>query len=58
VERYLKDYQQVKTLLEDHKDVTEISILIERGKSVALQYLQIAQEFHLNMGQIENYSVV
>lgn len=50
VERYLKDYQRVKMLLKDRKDVPEISILIGRGKSVVLQYLQIAQEFHPELG--------
>jgi hypothetical protein len=54
----LKDCLRVKILLEDHKDVTVTSILIGRDKSVMLKYLQIAQEFHLNIDQPENYSAL
>lgn len=51
VERYLKDYQRVVLLLNEHKSVAKISILIGRGESVVLQYLQIAQEFHPELTQ-------
>lgn len=46
VERYLKDYERVKMLLRDRKSAEEISALIGRGKTVVLQYIEIAREFH------------
>jgi hypothetical protein len=51
VERYLQDYQRVKMLLRDHKNAEEISILIGRGRTVVLQYMQIAQKFHPELFQ-------
>ena len=51
VERYLKDYQRVLMLLRDRKKVEEISILIGRGRTVVLQYIQIAQEYHPELFQ-------
>jgi len=46
VERYLKDYERVKLLLRDQRSADEISQLINRGKRVVLEYIQIAQECH------------
>jgi len=46
VERYLKDYERVKMLLRDRKNPAEISALIGRGKSVVVEYIQIAREYH------------
>jgi hypothetical protein len=46
VERYLKDYERVKMLLKNGNDVNAISALINRGKSVVVEYIKIAQEYH------------
>jgi len=46
VERYLKDYERVKLLLRDQRSADEISQLIDRGKRVVLEYIEIAREFH------------
>ena len=46
VERYLKDYERVKLLLRDCRSADEISQLINRGKRVVLEYIEIAQKFH------------
>jgi len=46
VERYLKDYERVKLLLRDGRSAEEISQLIDRGKRVVLEYIEIAREFH------------
>jgi hypothetical protein len=46
VERYLKDYERVKLLLRDQRSAEEISQLIDRGKRVVLEYIEIAREFH------------
>jgi len=46
VERYLKDYERVKILLKSGQDVNAISLMINRGRKVVLEYLKIAQEFH------------
>lgn len=51
VERYLKDYERVKMLLRDRKTADEIGMLIGRGKTVVLQYIRIAQEFHPELFQ-------
>lgn len=51
VERYLKDYERVKMLLRDHKNAEEISSLIGRGRTVVLQYVHIAEEFHPELFQ-------
>jgi hypothetical protein len=51
VERYLKDYERVKMLLRDHKSAEEISSLIGSGRTVVLQYIQIAQEFYPELFQ-------
>jgi len=51
VERYLKDYERVKMLLRDHKSAAEISSLIGRGRTVVLQYMRIAEEFHPELFQ-------
>lgn len=46
VERYLKDYERVKMLLKSGNDTSTISALINRGKSVVLEYIKIAREYH------------
>jgi hypothetical protein len=46
VERYLKDYERVKLLLRDQRSTDEISQLINRGRRVVLEYIEIAREFH------------
>lgn len=46
VERYLKDYERVKLLLKRGLGAEEISQMIGRGRTVVLEYLQIAQEYH------------
>jgi len=51
VDRYLKDYERVKMLLRDHKTAEEISSLIGRGRTVVLQYVRIAEEFHPELFQ-------
>jgi hypothetical protein len=46
VDRYLKDYERVKLLLRGQHSADEISQLIDRGKRVVLEYIEIAREFH------------
>lgn len=46
VERYLKDYERVRMLLKGDNDVEAIRTLIHRGKSVVLEYVKLAKEFH------------
>jgi hypothetical protein len=46
VERYLKDYERVKMLLKSGNDVDAISMMINRGRKVVLEYIKIAQEYH------------
>lgn len=46
VERYLQDYERIKLLLKRGVAAEDIGPLIGRGKSVVLQYVQIAREFH------------
>jgi hypothetical protein len=46
VDRYLKDYERVKLLLKRGLDAEEISQMIGRGRTVVLEYIQIAQEYH------------
>lgn len=46
VDRYLKDYERVKLLLKRGLGAEEISQMIGRGRTVVLEYLQIAQEYH------------
>ena len=46
VERYLKDYERVKMLLKSGNDVNAISMMINRGRKVVLEYIKIAQEYH------------
>jgi hypothetical protein len=46
VERYLKDYERVRMLLKSGNDVNAISVMINRGRKVVLEYVKIAQEFH------------
>ena len=42
----LKDYERVKLLLRGQHSADEISQLIDRGKRVVLEYIEIAREFH------------
>lgn len=46
VERYLKDYERVKLLLKGGLEVAEISATIDRGKTVVLEYVEIARLYH------------
>jgi hypothetical protein len=46
VERYLKDYERVKLLLKRGLLAEEISSMIGRGRTVVLEYIQIAREYH------------
>lgn len=46
VERYLKDYERVKLLLKRGLQAEEISSMIGRGRTVVLEYIQIAREYH------------
>ena len=46
VERYLKDYERVKLLLKNGNDADEISLMINRGRKVVLEYIKLAQEYH------------
>lgn len=46
VDRYLKDYERVKMMLKRGSGVEEISAVIGRGKSVVVEYVEIAQEYH------------
>ncbi len=46
VERYLKDYERVRMLLKSGSDVNAISVMINRGRKVVLEYVKIAQEYH------------
>lgn len=46
VERYLKDYERVRMLLKSGNDINAISLMINRGRKVVVEYVKIAQEFH------------
>ena len=46
VERYLKDYERVKMLLQRGLDIVEISALIARGRTVVVEYVEIARQYH------------
>jgi transposase len=45
VERYLKDYERVKLLLKRNLTVSEISAMIDRGRTVVLEYVEIARHY-------------
>ena len=46
VDRYLKDYERVKLLVQRGLSVPEISHLIGRGQSVVLEYVAVIREHH------------
>jgi hypothetical protein len=46
VERYLQDYERVKLLLKRGMETDEISSTIGRGRTVVLEYVEIAHEYH------------
>jgi len=46
VERYLKDYERVKLLLQRGLGVADISTMIDRGRTVVLEYVEIARQYH------------
>lgn len=46
VDRYLQDYERVKLLLTRGMAVEEISSTMGRGKSVVVEYIEIAREYH------------
>ncbi len=46
VERYLKDYERVKMLLQRGMNSAEISDFIRRGEQAVLEYVVLVQEFH------------
>jgi hypothetical protein len=54
VDRYLKDYERVKMMLKRGSGVEEISAVIGRGKSVVVEYMGIAREYHPELFQKEN----
>lgn len=45
VERYLQDYERVKLLLKRGMEVDEISSTIGRGRTVVLEYVEIARQY-------------
>lgn len=57
VERYLKDYERVKLLLRERRSAAEISQLLDRGRRVVLEYIEIAREFHPELFDEENKKV-
>jgi hypothetical protein len=46
VDRYLKDYERVKMLLRRGMEADEISSAIGRGRTVVLEYIEIARQYH------------
>lgn len=46
VERYLKDYERVRTLLKQNLDAASISAIIGRGVSVVEEYIAQARVYH------------
>jgi hypothetical protein len=46
VERYLQDYRRVRMLLKQSMAVDDISSAIGRGRSVVLEYVEIARQYH------------
>lgn len=46
VERYLKDYERVRTLLKQNLDAASISAIIGRGVSVVQEYIAQARVYH------------
>lgn len=51
VERYLKDYERVKLLLKSGHDANAIALMINRGRTVVVEYMKIAQEHHPELFQ-------
>lgn len=54
VERYLKDYERVKLLLKRGLGTAEISVMIDRGQRVVLEYETIARQYHPNLFSVES----
>jgi len=52
VDRYLQDYERVKLLLKRGIVVEEISSTIGRGRTVVLEYIKIAREYHPEFSKI------
>ena len=46
VDRYLQDYERVKLLLKRKMEVAEISSTIGRGKTLVVEYIKIARQYH------------
>ena len=46
VERYLQDYERVKLLLKRGMEADGISSAIGRGRTVVLEYIEIARQYH------------
>jgi len=46
VDRYLKDYERVKMLLKRGMEADGISSAIGRGRTVVLEYIEIARQYH------------
>lgn len=46
VERYVQDYERVKMLLKRGLNVEEIVPLIDRGRHVVLEYVEIVRQYH------------
>lgn len=49
VERYLKDYDRVRLLLQQGLSVAEISAMIDRGQRVVIEYVKIIELYHPNI---------
>ena len=46
VERYLQDYERVRMLIPQQLAAEDIGYAIGRGKSVVLEYIQLARQYH------------
>jgi hypothetical protein len=45
VDRYIKDYYRVKTLVDDGKDIDYINLTTNISKHVIIQYQQIIEQY-------------
>jgi transposase len=46
VERYLQDYERVRILLKKGMPTEEIGVMIGRGVTVVVQYVELARQYH------------
>jgi transposase len=54
VERYLQDYERVKMLVKRRMGADDISSTIGRSRTVVLEYIEIAREYHPQLFTQEN----